>query len=145
MNQKSLYILHFIILLLLVLFILFVPVPYAQAEGLPKAKSGKWISVTTTAYSKAETCPRETCITANGSEPIPFRTAACPRNIPFGRHFLVTGLKRGGIYWNGTFVCTDRTSRRYDGRFDLFASGHKEAINFGKQKLTIFLYDEHSK
>ena len=129
------YLIHFIILFLLVLFILFAPIPYAKAQGLPKARSGKWISVTATAYTAHETCPRgriENCIDASGKRPIPDATLACGRNYPKGTRFQIAG--RG-------WTCTDRTHIRYDGRIDLFLSDYQEAIKFGKQKLMIFLYE----
>lgn len=98
-------------------------------------KYGK--EATVTQYSKAETCPRESCVTANGSTPLPFGTAACPRSIPFGKRFIVQGIEVGGLNWVGPIVCTDRTALRYDGRFDIFAFSYEEAIAFGKKKMIV--------
>jgi len=39
------------------------------------------------------------------------------------------------------YKCDDRTAKRLDGRYDIFVPSHKGALAFGKQKLTIFLYD----
>lgn len=133
------YLIHFIILLLLVLFILFVPVPYAQANGLPQAKSGQWISAIVTAYSPKETCPQgksENCINASNSRPISGLSVACPRRLKKTQRVIIQGH---------TYRCDDRTASRYDGRLDIYVESYAEAINFGKQKLTIFLYDEPSK
>lgn len=129
------YLIHFIILFLLVLFILFAPIPYAKAQGLPKAGTGRWFQATVTAYSPRETCPEgkaENCINASGKRPREGSSIACPRRIKKGNGILVMGER---------FTCDDRTSRKYDGRFDLYVDDYAEAIKFGKQKLMIFLYE----
>lgn len=129
------YLIHFIILFLLVLFILFAPIPYAKAQGLPRARSGQWLQATVTAYSPRETCPEgraENCINASGKRPRAGVSAACPRRIKKGNQFQVLGRR---------FVCDDRTASKYDGRFDLYVDDYAEAVKFGKQKLMIFLYE----
>jgi 3D (Asp-Asp-Asp) domain-containing protein len=65
---------------------------------------------------------------ANGQKPF-LGAVACPRNYQLNTtvHFL-------GRDW----VCADRTARRYDGRFDIFSTGTKEAmLKFGKKLLEV--------
>ncbi len=54
---------------------------------------------------------------------------ACPREYPLGSIFIID---------NRQYICLDRTSLKYDGRFDIsFDKDVEGAIKFGKQELTI--------
>ena len=51
------------------------------------------------------------CIAASGADVCGrYDTAACPRSIPFGTFVEIRGA---------TYVCEDRTARKFDGRFDI--------------------------
>lgn len=107
----------------------------AHAASLPTHGVGKWIQADVTAYSPYETCPKgraENCINAAGQRPREGVSAACPRKIKKGNGFSLLGKR---------YICDDRTARKYDGRFDLYFENRADAIAFGKQRLTIFIYD----
>ncbi len=66
---------------------------------------------------------------ANGQYPF-IGAAACPRNIKLESRIRIAGL--------GDYVCGDRTSRKYNGRFDIFSTGtQKEMMQFGKKLLDV--------
>lgn len=71
-------------------------------------------------------CGREGGLTASGARPVVGITIAAPRSIPFGSRVSIR-LPQG---WR-TFTVQDRTSRRYDGRFDVFMPDHHSAKRFG--------------
>jgi hypothetical protein len=51
------------------------------------------------------------CIAASGADICGrYDAAACPRSIPLGTFVEIRGA---------TFVCEDRTARKFDGRFDI--------------------------
>lgn len=58
--------------------------------------------------------------------------AACPRNIKLGTKVKIAGK---------TYTCADRTAKRYDGRFDIFAgytqADHDRAVQSGVKKLNV--------
>lgn len=74
------------------------------------------------------------CITASGynicTGNIPI--AACPRRIRFGVPISVLGR---------IYICHDRLHPRYDERIDILMKSYDEAINFGKQKLEVTIYE----
>jgi len=72
-------------------------------------------------------------IAANGKAPVEGVTVAGPRNIPLGTQIHIEGI--------GYRVVTDRTAKRFDGRFDIYFRDHDDAKKFGKQKLKITIYD----
>ena len=80
-----------------------------------------------TAYSKAETCPNEVCITASGNVATT-GMIACPRAIPFETRVLIDGQE---------YECADRTHIRFDGRYDIWHESYEEAVNFGIKTLTV--------
>ena len=68
---------------------------------------------------------------ANGKYPH-VGAVACPRRIKLGTTVSILGT---------TYVCSDRTSRRYDGRFDIYSEGtQKEMLQWGKKKLDVKIY-----
>jgi 3D (Asp-Asp-Asp) domain-containing protein len=87
-------------------------------------------------YTVTAYCPCKVCCgkwsggpTASGKMPKPGITVAGPRSIPFGTRVLIEGV--------GERVVQDRLARKYDGRFDLYFSSHKEALRFGKRTLQV--------
>lgn len=60
-------------------------------------------------------------------------TAACPRVYPLGTAAILPDM-------NLLIVCTDRTAKKYDGRWDIFMDNYDEALKFGKQKQKIVIF-----
>lgn len=111
-----------------------------RIEIVPKVEASEPKMATITAYScgglttQAEidmNCPSlrysQNGRTANGTEPIPYKTMACdPHNM--GRKFLIEGI--------GEVTCTDTGGAiRGSGRFDIFLPTVEEAREFGVQYL----------
>jgi 3D (Asp-Asp-Asp) domain-containing protein len=67
--------------------------------------------------------------TASGNRPVAGITAAGPRWVPFGTRVWIEGV--------GWRVVQDRLNRKYEGRWEVFFSTHREAKQFGKRKLQI--------
>lgn len=84
------------------------------------------VEATVTAYDYQEFSGKD----STGKRPIVQRTVACPRRIRLGSRI-------SGIF--GQRVCTDRTAKRFDGRFDLFVGTKKEAIVWGKRKEKVLI------
>jgi len=107
-----------------------------QFDGsLPVAQEGRRMTATVTAYSPVETCPEgrsEYCLNASEKRPMENRSLACPRALRRGTKILL--LQR-------VYICDDRTALRLNGRFDVFRESHADAISFGKQQLSLFIYD----
>ena len=57
---------------------------------------------------------------------------ACPRSLKMYTRVSID---------NNLYICEDRTSEKYDGRFDIFIGygeeAYKKAIVFGKQKKSV--------
>lgn len=62
--------------------------------------------------------------TASGTRPRPAHTIAAPRSVPFGTKVKIDGR---------IYTVEDRTSMRYDGRWDIFMRSHRAAKQFGIQ------------
>lgn len=98
----------------------------------------EWREITaeTTRYSKWETCWNRECITASGTIATAGRTIACPRSIKHGTIVEIEGHR---------YTCEDRTSKKYDGRFDIYQgdteADYYEALRIGKKRLTIKIYE----
>lgn len=82
------------------------------------------VVATITAYCACIKCcgPNANNITANGKTPKPNHTIAASRRFPFGSIVQVEGR---------TYVVEDRLAKRFDSRFDIFFSRHKDAQAFG--------------
>lgn len=84
-----------------------------------------------TAYSSVESCWDERCTMASGKSAY-VGAVACPRDLRLGSKVKIDDV---------TYVCEDRTARRYNGRFDLFMGygpkAHGKAINWGIVKLKV--------
>lgn len=97
----------------------------AYAEG---------IEAVVTKYTKIETCPKRVCITAMGTVATRNRTVACPRAYKLGTKIIIDG---------NSYICEDRTAKKYDGRFDVYEGDERKAYNraisWGKQNKTIII------
>lgn len=84
-----------------------------------------------TSYSSVESCHYAGCITATG-KPAYIGGIACPRKLTLGTKVII----QGKIY-----TCNDRTSKKYDGRYDIFQgygeSAHTRALQWGIKKLEV--------
>lgn len=91
------------------------------------AKIGQLATVS--AYTGVETCKNTACIMANGKR-AHVGAVACPRKLALGTVVTIEGL--------GDFICSDRTAKRYDGRYDVFMgyeqTDYQKALQFGIQK-----------
>lgn len=71
--------------------------------------------------------------TASGRKPVVGVTVAAPRSIPFGTWVNIDvpgyGVMRRRV--------DDRTSRRFDGRWDVFMASHGAAARFGVRKCKV--------
>lgn len=88
-----------------------------------------------TAYSEIDSCHYENCIMANGVRAY-VGAVACPRNIKLGTKVEIDGIM---------YECADRTAKFVDGRFDIFfgygQESYDRAIQFGKKKSEIIIYE----
>ena len=55
-------------------------------------------------------------------------SVACPRIYNLGQRVEILGK---------VYTCHDRTSKKYDGRFDIWMPKYEDAIKFGKRKLKV--------
>lgn len=78
--------------------------------------------------------PQAKGITASGKA-IRSGMIAAPRNIPFGTRVTIQ---------NKQYVVEDRTARKYNARWDIYVTNHKQAIKLGKQKHNVRIYDTHT-
>lgn len=74
-------------------------------------------------------------IGANGKVPKPNVSIAAPRNIPLNT--TVTIILPSGRRIRR--VVHDRTSLKYDGRWDIYFTTHSAARNFGIQRGTVII------
>lgn len=93
--------------------------------------SNEKVIATVTAYSEWDGCKDSRCIMANGKR-AKVDDLACPRALKLGSKVEIAGKR---------YICTDRTNRRLEGRYDLFVGygkiGHDRAVRFGKQRLEV--------
>ena len=90
----------------------------------------------TTSYSSIESCDYPVgnkCLGADGKV-MSNGVIACPRKYPLGTKFIVNGI---------TYTCRDRTSLKYDGRFDIWQGygyeAYKKALQWGFKKYHVYL------
>lgn len=85
-----------------------------------------------TAYCTCTLCcgPKATGLCADGTTPVQGVTIAAPRNIPLGSTVTIG---------TNAYRVSDRTAKRFNGRFDIFFASHKDALRFGirTNKITI--------
>lgn len=67
-------------------------------------------------------------ITASGTKPTVCHTIAAPRTIKLGTRIEIEGRK---------YVVEDRTSKKFDGRWDIYMIDHKAAKKFGMKILNV--------
>jgi 3D (Asp-Asp-Asp) domain-containing protein len=87
-----------------------------------------------TNYSKAETCPNTQCQTASGRIITAEDTdvMACPRRFKLGSRVIMDGKE---------YICDDRTSKRFDGRFDVWVgTDYQGAMQWGIKNKTLIIY-----
>ena len=86
-----------------------------------------------TAYCACTICcgPNASGLAANGKKPIEGITCAAPRSIKLGTKIYIEGI--------GYRIVTDRLSKKYDSRIDIFFNDHNKAKQFGitKRKVKI--------
>jgi len=78
--------------------------------------------------------PQAKGITASGKQ-IQLGMIAAPRHIKFGTKVTIE---------NKQYTVEDRTARRYNDRFDIYVTNHKQAIKLGIRTNTITIYDTHT-
>ena len=88
------------------------------------------ILATITAYCLCNhCCPTSSHgLNAAGKRPVANRSIAASRSIPLGSRVLIQ---------SHTYIVDDRLARRYDHRFDIFMSSHRQALNFGIKTNTV--------
>lgn len=87
---------------------------------------------TVTAYCGCSTCCGKWSSlnrTADGHRPQQGVTCAAPRAIPFGTRLQIAGV--------GTRIVQDRLAVKYNSRIDVFFQSHREALEFGRQRLVV--------
>lgn len=71
--------------------------------------------------------------TASGIMPRVGITISAPRSVPFGTRVELAGI--------GRRIVQDRTSLRYDHRWDVFVSSHEKAKRLGIKKVMVTIYE----
>ncbi len=114
----------------------------SDASRFPGSRT---FEATVTMYSGIESCSEyPKCIMASG-KPAYDGAVACPRSIPLGTRVSIYNPndKENTLR---ALVCEDRTAKRYDGRFDIFAGrdidAYDYANDFGIKKLQVTVYDQ---
>lgn len=74
-------------------------------------------------------CGNSDGTTASGRIPVQGVTVAAPRWVPFGSRVYIQNV--------GWRVVQDRTARRYDGRWDVYFTRHRDAKRFGLRRLEV--------
>jgi len=103
---------------------------FVKAPNLPLIPHIQTLATVTAYNPTKEQCGQNPDIMASGKR-VYEGSVACPRELEFGTVVRIDGK------W---YVCEDRTSKKYDGRFDLLMFSEKEAIEFGKQKKEVEIY-----
>ena len=104
---------------------------FLEATYIPYI-NGEVIIAEVTAYNPTEEqCGSNPTIMASGSE-VYSGAVACPSWIEFG-----TVVKIDDIM----YICEDRTSKRYNGRFDILMFSYEEAIAWGIRKKEVTIYN----
>lgn len=75
--------------------------------------------------------------TASGSLPREGVTVAGPRGVALGTAVFIPGVGRRSVQ--------DRTTRRFDGRWDVYFKSHAKARAFGKRRLNITILSSKTK
>jgi len=91
---------------------------------------------TITAYSAYESCDyplNDYCLMADG-QPARIGTIACPYEFKLGTRFIIEGKE---------YICQDRTSLQFNGRFDIFMGygyeNYLKAKEWGIRELEVLL------
>lgn len=121
------------------------PVTNAEAplvKKLTEEQSYEVINASVTAYSGVESCHYPGCPTASGKRAY-VGGVACPRSVKLGTKIEIAGKE---------YTCEDRTAkwieRRYGPAFDIFMghdkAAHKKALQWGRKKLEVKIYEPPS-
>jgi 3D (Asp-Asp-Asp) domain-containing protein len=70
--------------------------------------------------------------TASGKMIEENHTVSCPKSMPFGTKLYIPSL-------NNTYTCEDRGSAITDGHLDIYMKELGDALDFGRQKLQVFI------
>ena len=96
----------------------------------------KVIEADITGYSEFDSCHYKNCIMASGKRAY-IGAIACPRDIKLSTRVSIDGK---------VYICEDRTSKVYNGRFDIFFGYGKESFedakNFGIKTVQVLIYEE---
>ncbi len=95
----------------------------------PEVSFYEVINAMTTAYSEFDSCHTgESCLMASGIKAY-VGAVACPREIRLGTRVIID---------NTPYICEDRTSIKYNGRYDIFMGygedAYNKAIQYGIRK-----------
>lgn len=90
-----------------------------------------------TAYCACTICcgPKASGLAANGKPPVQGVTVAGSRVYPLGTKVTIAGL-------TNNFIINDRLATRYDKRFDIYFTSHKQALKWGKQQRTVIVHNK---
>jgi len=103
------------------------------------------IEATVTMYSGIESCSEAPKCTMASGKPAYDGAVACPRSIPLGTRISIYNPNDNENTLRA-LVCEDRTAKRFDGRFDIFAgrdmNAYNYAKNYGIKKLQVTIYDQ---
>lgn len=94
------------------------------------AYDGRFYTITAWCSCKKCTSSWSGGPTASGVMPQANRTVAAPRSFPFGTRVIIGGKQ---------YAVEDRTSPRYEGRFDIYMETHQEALEFGNQAMKVWV------
>src|SRR3990167_3696687 len=127
--MNKIYIALLLTLLSLIVVLLFMRREWIVVNELPETAL---IEAVVTAYSKAETCPDEECITSSGKVAVQ-GIVACPRAIKLGTRVEIESKE---------YECGDRTAKwieeKYPNTFDIFMGddfeAYNKAVQFGRQE-----------
>jgi len=101
-------------------------------------------NVLITAYCACSICcgPNAANITAAGTKPIQGITVAASRKYPLGSSIYIS---IPGFVTNKCYKISDRLSRKYDSRVDIYFNNHADAKKFGIKKGQIWTPPTKSK
>ena len=117
----------------------------SQAD-LERKSEGKKAIYEITAYTlREEECGKpkehpEYGITASGKYVTAWQTIAGPKSIPFGTKVYIPFFKDKPN--EGWFVVEDRGGAITEGRFDVYMEDLSEALDFGRRKLEVYIFEE---
>lgn len=85
------------------------------------------VTAYTSSVSETDSTPHTTASGTRTKE----GTLACPRTIAFGTKVTIAGK---------VYTCEDRTSEKYDGRYDIWMATKAEAFEWGKRRVEVLIH-----